>query len=81
MISIRSNFFFNIYVNDLKEAITDCDIIQYAYDTQMIHTDSADILQDLIYRAEATLSLAKSYFNTNGLMLNTNKTQCIFIGT
>ncbi len=72
---------FNIYVNDLEEGNTDYDIIQYADDTKIIYTGSVDALQDLIYRAETTLSLLKTYFNKNGLMLNTSKTQCIFIGT
>ena len=39
----------------LKEAITDCDTIQYADDTRIIHTGCADTFQDLIYRAEATI--------------------------
>ncbi len=70
-----------MFVNDLIKTITDCDIIQYADDTQFIHAGSVDALPDLIERAEATLSSAKSYFHTNGLMLNTRKTQCIFVGT
>ncbi len=45
-----------------------------------MHTGSVDALLDLIERAEITLSLAKKYFSANGLMLNANKTQCIFIG-
>lgn len=64
---------FNIYVNDLREAITDCEVIQYADGTQLVHTGSADALPDL--------PDLKAYFNANGLMLNSNKTQCIFIGT
>ncbi len=65
---------FNIYVNDLREAITDCGVIQYADDTQLVHTGSIDALPDLTARAETTLSLAKIYFSSNGLMLNADKT-------
>ncbi len=79
--SVLGPILFNIFVNDLTKTVTDCDIIQYADNTQFIHTGSADALPDLIERAEVSLSLARTYFNTNGLMLNTSKTQCIFIGT
>ncbi len=72
---------FNIYVNDLRKAITDCGLVQYADNTQLVHTSSVDALPDLIEKAEITLSLGKKYFSANGLMLNSNKTQCIFIGT
>ncbi len=56
-------------------------IIQYVDDIQFVHTGSIDDLDDLIYRSEETLKLAKAYFNNNGLMLNTKKTQCMFIGS
>ena len=39
------------------------------------------MLQDLVQRGEETLSRAKHYFNSNGLLLNTNKTQCMFAGS
>ncbi len=61
---------FSIYVNDLKDVITDCGVVQYADATQLVHTGSVDALSDLIKRAEITLSLAKKYFSANGLMLN-----------
>ncbi len=69
---------FNIYVNDLREAITDCGVVQDADDTQLVHTGSVDALPDLIERAEITLSLTKKYFSANGLMLNANKTVYIY---
>ncbi len=58
-----------------------CQIIQYANDTQFEHTGTVDNLPDLISRAETTPSLAKKYFNRNGVMLNSSKSQCLFIGT
>ncbi len=38
-------------------------------------------LPHLITQAQTTLTSAKTYFNTNGLILNFNKTQCLFVGT
>ncbi len=79
--SILGPILFTIFVNDLTEMINDCNVVQYADDTQFIHTGTTDELPELITRAEATLSLAKTYFNRNGLMINPNKTQCLFVGT
>ncbi len=79
--SVLGPILFNIYVNDLRKAITDCEAVQYADDTQLVHTGSAGDLPDLIGRAKATFLLSKAYFNTNGLILNSYKTQCMFIGT
>ncbi len=79
--SVLGPILFIIYVNDLSCCIPNWEIIQYADDTQFVHTGSIDNLDDLIYRSEETLKLAKTYFNNNGLMLNTKKTQCMFIGT
>ena len=36
-----------IYVNDLSQHISDCVIIQFADDTQFVHTGRVDMLQDL----------------------------------
>ncbi len=49
--------------------------------THFVHTGTTDELPDLITREETTLSLAKTYFNGNGLMINPNKTQCLFVST
>ena len=79
--SVLGPVLFIIYVNDLSQYISDCLVIQYADDTQFIHTGRIDRLHDLIQKGEETLSKAKHYFNSNGLLLNTNKTQCMFIGS
>ena len=79
--SVLGPILFLIYVNDLSQHISDCLIIQYADDTQFVHTGPVDMLQDLVQRGEETLSRAKHYFNSNGLLLNTNKTQCMFAGS
>ncbi len=79
--SILGPVLFTIFTNDLTETINDCMVVQYADDTQFVHSGTVDELPHLIARAEATLSRAKSYFNNNGLLLNSNKTQCLFVGT
>ncbi len=65
----------------MTETISDCVVVQYADDTQLVHSGKVDALPHLIARAEATLSHPKSYFNNNGLLLNPNNTQCLFVGT
>ena len=79
--SILGPILFNIYVNDLKEFLSDCYFVQYADDTQIIIDGDIDNLEDLIRRAEEVLCRVKLYFNNNGLLLNENKTQCIFLGS
>ena len=79
--SVLGPVLFNIYVNDLSRYIPDCEIIQYADDTQLIHTGNIDNIDDLVRKCEDTLNTAKIYFHQNGLLLNAKKTQCMFIGT
>ena len=79
--SILGPVLFSIYVNDLNESINECCLTQCADDTQFLHADNLNNLQDLISRTVDTLRTIKQYFLNNGLMLNSKKTQCIFIGT
>lgn len=51
-----------MYVNDLSQYVSDCLVIQYADDTQFIHTGNIDRIQDLIRRGEETLSKSKRHF-------------------
>ncbi len=78
--SVLGPILFSIYVNDLAEKINSCSLIQYADDTQFLHVDTINNLEDLISKTEGTLYNMKQYFLLNGLMLNSKKTQCIFIG-
>ena len=59
--SVLGLILFNIFVNDLSEVITGCEVAQYADGTQLVHTGSADALPDLIQRAQATFCLTKAY--------------------
>ena len=79
--SVLGPILFTIYVNDLLSFLPNCEMIQYADDTQFIHTGNIDDINDLISKSEETIKLAKTYFHRNGLMLNTKKTQCMFVGT
>ena len=79
--SILGPILFNIYVNDLSTEINDTFLIQYADDTQFIQTGSINDLPRIMSKTEETLARVKTYFNKNGLLLNSQKTQCIFIGT
>lgn len=79
--SILGPILFNIYVNDLKKFLTNCFIIQYADDTQILLEGKVESIKELIKKAEETLNKVKFYFQTNGLLLNESKTQCIFIGS
>ncbi len=79
--SILGPILFNIYANDVADYITDCLLVQYADDTQFLHTTTFDNLNLLIRNTESTLLRLKRYFLTNGLLLNPANTQCIFIGS
>ncbi len=78
--SILGPILFSIYVNNLAEKTNSCSLIQCADDTQFLHADTVNNLEDLISKREETLYNMKQYFLLNGLMWNSKKTQCIFIG-
>ncbi len=79
--SILGPILFTIYVNDLSTQVKDCFLVQYADDTQFILSDSTENLTELIRKTEEILDTIKRHFNRNGLLLNMNKTQCMFIGS
>lgn len=72
---------FNILINDMADHIDDCLLVQYADDTQFLHSNRVCDIDNLIHKTEETLVKANIYFLRNGLLMNNNKTQCIFIGT
>ena len=79
--SILGPLLFLIYINDTPQFIRDCLLVQYADDTQIILTGDIDEIDEMTSKAENILMNAKTYFNGNGLLLNENKTQCIFFGS
>ncbi len=68
--SVLGPTLFSIYVNDLASFLSNCDVVQYADETQIIPSSDIDNLEDLIKKPEDSLKLAKIYFHANGLMLN-----------
>jgi len=79
--SILGPILFTIFINDLSTIAHNCLLVQYADDSQFLHSDSVNNLNTLIRNTQHTLTQAKLYFDTNGLKLNPHKTQCIFIGS
>ena len=72
---------FIILINDILQHIHNCLLVGYADDTQLLLEGNPDNIDDLISRGERVFMDAKTYFNTNGLLLNENKTQFILFGT
>ena len=79
--SILGPILFLIYINDMSDVLKDYILVQYADDTQIIISGKISELEDLVKRAESALNNAKKYFQFNGLNVNENKTQAIFIGS
>ena len=65
----------------MAKHIKDCSIIQYADDTQIILSDTIDNVNELTKKAGEVLMDIRNYFLGRGLLLNTNKTQCMFAGS
>ncbi len=78
--SVLGLILFSIYVNDLAGKLDVGSVIQLPGDTQFLEADTVNNLDDLISKAENTLCNIKQYFLRNDLMLNSKKTQCMFIG-
>ncbi len=72
--SILGPVLFNIFVNDLSTYINDCTLVQYADDTQFLHSSPVHELDLLCNKTETTLRRIKSYFSKHGLSMNANKT-------
>ena len=79
--SILGPILFLIYINDMSDVLKEYFLVQYADDTQIIISGHIRELDDLINRAEIALRSAKKYFQLNGLNVNENKTQAMFIGS
>ena len=63
--SILGPILFVIYVNDLVRSLSNCFVIQYADDTQILIEGKVSDLENLIHRAEEILNRAKRYTKTS----------------
>ena len=79
--SISGPILFLIYINDMSEALKKYFLIQFADDSQLVLSGSVDELEVLLQQGELALKEAKEYFQKNGLNVNEQKTQCMFIGS
>lgn len=71
--AIISPQLFSIFLNDLRQHLQKCFLVQYADDTQIMLTGDIKNIAGLISEAENILEAARSYFQRNGLMLNEKK--------
>ena len=78
--SILGPLLFLIYINDLPQFIRDCLLVLYADDAQILISGDIDKIHELLKKAENILISAKQYFNSNGLLLNENKTKLNIFG-
>ena len=60
--SILGLILFSIYVNDLAEKTNVCSLVQYADDTQFLHADTINNLENLVSKTEETMCNMKQYF-------------------
>lgn len=79
--SILGPILFLIYINDMHEILKKYFLVQYADDSQIVISGKVSELEDLIRKAESALKEAKMYFQINGLNVNENKTQCMYVGS
>lgn len=70
--SILGLILFGIYVNGFA--------VQYAHDTQFLHSNTIHNLNSLIKKTNGTLTKCRGYFLRNELLLSSSKAQSVFIG-
>ena len=69
------------YVNDMTNIGAECDLVKYVDDAQSILSGSPNDIKGIKDTAKYTMDRAKHYFDSNGLKVNPQKTQAIFIGS
>ena len=79
--SVLGPLLFNIFINDLNEVSGDSTLVQFADDAQFLLSAKVENLESLVQRMEATMERVNKYFSDNGLKVNSDKTQFIFIGS
>ena len=56
-------------------------LVQYADDAQYLHSGRIENIEEVVNQAERNLVKVNEYFSLNGLKMNANKTQFMFIGS
>ncbi len=77
--SILGPLLFIIYINDLSEYLTECDVSLYADDTALFSSSISQI--DLMMKLKMELSTISEWLKLNKLTLNVNKTKYVIFGT
>ena len=72
---------FQIFANDLPLFAPEAHLVQYADDTQILISGKKDSLPQLIATMEQTLTSLDTWFHSNGLKVNTGKTELIVCGS
>ena len=76
--SILGPIFFICFTNDMPNYFSNCKIISYADDTQIIII--GDNIQQVKLKLEEIIKLAQKWYNENSLMNNASKTEILIIG-
>ena len=79
--SILGSILSNTFVNDMSDDINDCMLVIHADDTHFLHSNTTNTIDNLIQKNQETLHRATMYFLKNRLLMNDQKTQCMFIST
>ena len=72
---------FLIFAKDLSLFAPDAHVVQYADDTKILISGKKDSLPELIATMERTLQSLDVWFHSQGLKLNTGKTELIVFGS
>ena len=72
---------FQIFANDLPLFAPGAHVVQYADDTQILLSGKKESLPQLIASMEQTLESLDTWFHSQGLKVNTGKTELILFGS
>ena len=72
---------FQLFANDMSLHAPLAHVVQYADDTQLLVSGKKESLPQLIATMEQTLSSLDTWFHSNGLKVNTGKTEFIVCGS
>ena len=71
----------NIFTKDLFDTDENINGVCYADDLQNTLSDTINNILEIKNKAKYILNKVKKWYNTNGLLVNTEKTQAIFLWT